>query len=132
MKKLVVLLFSLSVQAQENPAVPVTTQPLSAVVIERQLSANAAVRAKHASTLSAEVNAVVQAIAVDTGDTDPGGDTDTDSDTLIDTDETDTEQDTDVDTDTGTEPPEKDCGCSSTHPTWMALLLPLLLRRRRR
>jgi RND family efflux transporter MFP subunit len=68
MKKFIVLLFSLSVQAQENSAIPVTTQPLSAVVIERQLSANAAVRAKHASTLSAEVNAVVQAIAVDTGD----------------------------------------------------------------
>jgi RND family efflux transporter MFP subunit len=74
MKILIVLLFSLSVQAQQIPAVPVTTQALSEVVIERRLTANAVVQAKHASSLSAEVNAVVKVVEVDTGDTVKQGD----------------------------------------------------------
>ncbi|MFC3192702.1 efflux RND transporter periplasmic adaptor subunit [Marinicella sediminis] len=68
MKKLFLILFSLSVQAQNNPPVPVTTQSLQDVVIERRLTANAEVTARNASTLSAEVNAVVKAIHADSGD----------------------------------------------------------------
>jgi RND family efflux transporter MFP subunit len=68
MKKLLLLLTCLSAQAQTNTPVPVTTQALADVVIERRLTANAEVTAKHISTLSGEVSAVVKAVHVDTGD----------------------------------------------------------------
>lgn len=70
MRYLLILLCSLSVNAQNHTEVtiPVTTQPLSDVLIERRLSANAEVVALHNSQLSAEIAAVVQTIQVDVGD----------------------------------------------------------------
>lgn len=70
MRYLVLLFISCSSLAQTNQAtaVPVTTKPLSAVLIERQLTANAEVMAVNDSQLSSEVVAVVSQIHVDTGD----------------------------------------------------------------
>ena len=70
MRYLFLLFISCSSLAQTDQAVavPVTTQPLPAVLIERQLTANAEVMAVNDSQLSSEVTAVVSQIHVDTGD----------------------------------------------------------------
>ena len=76
MRYLLILLCSLSVHAQPNAenTIPVTTQPLSEVLIERRLSANAEVVALNNSQLSAEIAAVVASIQVDVGDAVQQGD----------------------------------------------------------
>lgn len=61
------LFFTFEAAAEEAP-IPVTTKPLSELLIERKLSANAQVMALNESQLSAEVMAVVDAILVDVGD----------------------------------------------------------------
>ncbi|WP_223788242.1 efflux RND transporter periplasmic adaptor subunit [Marinicella meishanensis] len=67
---------SLSVHAQTNveTTIPVTTQPLGEVLIERRLTANAEVVAKNNSQLSTEITAVVQAVEVELGDAVTQGD----------------------------------------------------------
>lgn len=67
---ILLLTIALSATAQNEvlPSVPVTTKPLSAVLIERRLSANAEVMAVNHSLLSSEVTAVVSDIHVDVGD----------------------------------------------------------------
>ncbi|MCX7553361.1 efflux RND transporter periplasmic adaptor subunit [Marinicella sp. S1101] len=76
MKFLIVLLFTFSVSAQTNQpaAIPVTTKPLAAVLIEQRLSANAQVVAKNAAQIAAEVTATVANINVDIGDAVKQGD----------------------------------------------------------
>lgn len=59
--------FTAVVSSQELPTVPVTVKPLSEVLIERKLTANAQVKAKNSAQLAAEVTAVVKEIHVDVG-----------------------------------------------------------------
>ena len=68
------LLFTTLVNSQELPAVPVTVKPLSAVLIERRLTANAQVMAQNNSQISAEITAVVNNIHADLGDQVAAGD----------------------------------------------------------
>lgn len=65
---LLLLSFSVTAQTDQSPTVPVTTQPLSAVLIERRLTANAEVMALNNAQLSAEITAVISQIHVDVGD----------------------------------------------------------------
>ncbi len=65
---LLIIAFSAGAQTESLPSVPVTTKPLSEVLIERRLTANAEVMAVNASQLSSEVTAVVSNIYVDLGD----------------------------------------------------------------
>ncbi len=62
-----------SAGAEANP-IPVTTKPLSEVLIERRLTANAQVVAANNSQISAEVSAVVLSIDADLGDEVQAGD----------------------------------------------------------
>lgn len=63
-----------TVQSQDLPTVPVTTKPLSEVLIERRLTANASVTSLNNSQISAEVTAVVVGIGADIGDAVSAGD----------------------------------------------------------
>ena len=67
---LLLLTLPLTALAQEESttSVAVTVKPLSEVLIERRLTANAEVMAVNASQLSAELTAVVELIHVDVGD----------------------------------------------------------------
>ncbi len=69
MRLLLLFMFSFAVNAQQEIAtIPVTVKPLSDVLIERRLSANAELVALNDSQLSAEISAVVSNIHVDVGD----------------------------------------------------------------
>ena len=70
---LLIISFASSAQ-QEIATIPVTVKPLSDVLIERRLSANAEVMALNDSLLSAEISAVVSALHVDVGDVVKKGD----------------------------------------------------------
>ncbi len=63
-----------TVQSQDLPTVPVTTKPLSEVLIERRLTANASVTSLNNSQISAEVTSVVMGIGADIGDEVSAGD----------------------------------------------------------
>ena len=73
---LLLLTLSLTALAQEESttSVPVTVKPLSEVLIERRLTANAEVMALNNSPLSSELTAVVEKINVDLGDAVKQGD----------------------------------------------------------
>ncbi len=60
--------FTAIAENEESPAVPVTVKPLSEVLIERRLTANAEVMAVNNSQLSSELTAVVSDVHVDLGD----------------------------------------------------------------
>lgn len=62
------LFFSITAHSQELSTVPVTVKPLSEVLIERKLTANAQVMAPNNSQISSEITAVVNTIHADTGD----------------------------------------------------------------
>lgn len=68
------LLISITANSQEAPIVPVTVKPLSEILIERRLTANAQVVAPNNSQISAEVTAVVDKIHADVGDAVTQGD----------------------------------------------------------
>jgi len=76
MKYILLFIWAFSVRAQtdQTPVVAVTVQPLSEVLIERRLTANAQVMAQNNSQLSAEITAVVNEIHVDLGDEVMAGD----------------------------------------------------------
>lgn len=73
---LILLLFinTGSAQTKQSAAIPVTTQPLAAVLIEQRLTANAQVVAKNAAQIAAEVTATVADINIDIGDAVKQGD----------------------------------------------------------
>ncbi len=77
MRILLLLLVSIAAQAQNQPTstIPVTTKPLSEVLIERRLTANATVVAVNDSQLSSEITAVVKQIHFDVGDAVKAGET---------------------------------------------------------
>ncbi len=77
MRILLLLLVSIAAQAQNQPTstIPVTTKPLSEVLIERRLTANATVMAVNDSQLSSELTAVVKQIHFDVGDAVKAGET---------------------------------------------------------
>ncbi len=60
--------FSVFAHSQEPFTIPVTVKPLSEVLVERRLTANAQVMAKNAAQVAAEVTAVVSQVHVDIGD----------------------------------------------------------------
>ncbi|TDR20367.1 efflux RND transporter periplasmic adaptor subunit [Marinicella litoralis] len=65
---LFIITLSASAQPESQPSVPVTTQPLTAVLIERRLTANAEVMSVNNTQLSSELTAVVSELHVDVGD----------------------------------------------------------------
>ncbi len=65
---LLTLTYSVFAQTESASTVPVTVKPLSDVLIERRLTANAEVMAVNDSQLSSEVTAVVSEIHADMGD----------------------------------------------------------------
>ena len=77
MRLSILLIFTLlcdSVYSHELSVIPVTAKPISEVLVERRLSANAEVMAANNSQLSAEITAMVNKIHVDIGDQVSAGD----------------------------------------------------------